>query len=79
MALPWVKGLKKTSDGQEEALEAERDRGPAEAGEVLHGHGMTMADAIRRIGISEVTLSSWRKAYDRMSGDQLRRLKALEK
>ena len=41
--------------------------------EVLHGQGMSMADAIRQLGISEVTYYRWRKEYGGMSGDQLRR------
>ncbi len=40
---------------------------------------MSMADAIRQLGISEVTFYRWRKEYAGMSGDQLRRLKELEK
>ena len=47
--------------------------------EVLHGQGMTMADAIRQLGVSEVTFYRWRKEYGGMSGDQLRRVKELEK
>ena len=47
--------------------------------EVLHVQGMSMADAIRQLGISEVTFYRWRKEYAGMSGDQLRRLKELEK
>ena len=47
--------------------------------EVLHGQGMSMADAIRHMGISEVTYYRWRKEYGGTSGDQLRRLKELEK
>ena len=47
--------------------------------EVLHGQGISMADAIRQLGISEVTFYRWRKEYAGMSGDQLRRLKELEK
>ena len=31
--------------------------------EVLHGQGMSMADAIRQLGISEVTFCRWRKEY----------------
>ena len=38
--------------------------------EVLHGQGMSMADAIRQLGISEVTYCRWRKEYGGMSGDQ---------
>ena len=33
-----------------------------------------MADAVRHLGISEVTYYRWRKEYGGMSGDQLRRL-----
>ena len=38
-----------------------------------------MADAIRQLGISEVTYYRWRKEYGGLSVDQLRRLKELEK
>ena len=43
------------------------------------GRAMSMADAIRQLGISEVTFYRWRKEYGGMSGAQLRRLKELEK
>ena len=36
--------------------------------EVLRGQGMSMADAIRQLGISEVTYYRWRKEYGGMSG-----------
>ena len=41
--------------------------------EILHGQSTSMADAIRQLGISEVTFYGWRKEYAGMSGDQLRR------
>ena len=47
--------------------------------DVLHSQGMSMADAIRQIGVTEVTFYRWRKEYGGLSGDQLRRLKELEK
>ena len=47
--------------------------------EVLHGQGLSMAESIRKLGISEVTFYRWRREYGGMSGDQLRRLKELEK
>lgn len=47
--------------------------------DVLHGQGMPMADAIRQIGVSEVTFYRWRKACGGMKADQLKRLKELEK
>jgi len=47
--------------------------------EVLRGQGMAMADAIRQIGVSELTYYRWRKQYGGMSRDQLRQLKELQK
>ena len=47
--------------------------------EVLRGQGLSMADAIRQIGVTEVTFYRWRKDYGGMGTDQLKRLKALEK
>ena len=41
--------------------------------EVFHGQGMSMADAIRQVGVSEATFYRWRKENGGMSGDQLRR------
>ncbi|MCO6389408.1 IS3 family transposase [Aliihoeflea sp. 40Bstr573] len=45
--------------------------------EVLRGQGMAMADAVRQIGVSELTYYRWRKQYGGMSRDQLRQLKEL--
>ena len=47
--------------------------------DVLHSQGMTIADAVREIGVSEVTFYRWRKNYGGMKADQLKRLKELEK
>jgi len=47
--------------------------------DVLHSQGMSMADAIRQIGVSEVSYYRWRKEYGGMRTDQLKRLKVLEK
>ena len=47
--------------------------------EVLQSQGMAAADAIRQIGVSEVTFYRWRKEYGGMAADQLKRLKELEK
>lgn len=47
--------------------------------EVLQSQGMSVADAIRQIGVSEVTYYRWRKEYGGMKADQLKRLKELEK
>ena len=43
--------------------------------EVLRGQGMAMSDAIRHIGVSELTFYRWRKKYGDMGADQLKELK----
>ena len=48
-------------------------------GDVLYSQGLSMADAIRQIGVSEVTFYRRRKEYGGMGADQLRPLKELEK
>ena len=45
----------------------------------MHSQGSTIADAIRQIGVSEVTFYRWRKEYGGMKIDQLKRLKEFEK
>ena len=47
--------------------------------EVLQSQGMAVADAIRRIDVSEVTCYRWRKEYRGMASHQLKRLKEVEK
>jgi len=46
--------------------------------EVLQGQGMTIADSVRQIGMTEQTYYRWRKQYGGMSRDQLKRLKEVE-
>lgn len=47
--------------------------------EVLSGRDVTMADAVRQIGVSELTYYRWCKQYGGMSRDQLRQLKEHQK
>jgi transposase-like protein len=47
--------------------------------EVLQGQGLTIADAVRQISVTEQTYYRWRKQYGGMSRGQLKRLKELEK
>ena len=47
--------------------------------EVLQSQGMAAADAIRQIGVSEVTFYRWRKEYRGMASYQLKRLKGSRK
>mgnify|MGYP003519838472 FL=1 len=46
--------------------------------DVLNGQGKSMAEAIRSIGVTEVTYYRWRSEYGGLKGDQVRRLKELE-
>ena len=57
---------------------AEEIVGKLRQAEFLHGQGMSMAEAIRQRGVSEVTYDRRRQEYGGLNGDQLRRLKDLE-
>ncbi len=46
--------------------------------DVLVSQGTSMADAIRQIGVSEVTFYRWRQEFGGLKSDQVRRLKELE-
>ncbi len=47
--------------------------------EVLQSQGMSIAEAVRQIGVTQQTYYRWRRQYGGMSRDQLKRLKELEK
>ncbi len=47
--------------------------------EVLQGQGMTIAAAVRQIGVTQQTFYRCRKLYGDMGWSQLKRLKELEK
>ena len=42
--------------------------------EVMTGQGTSMADAVRSIGVTEVTYDRWRSEYGGMKLDQMKRL-----
>lgn len=46
--------------------------------EVLTAQGRPVAEAIRSIGVTEVTFYRWRTEYGGLKGDQVKRLKELE-
>ena len=46
--------------------------------EVLTTQGQTVAEAIRSIGVTEVTYYRWRQEFGGLKGDQIKRLKDLE-
>ena len=47
--------------------------------EVLQGQGMTVAEAVRQIGVTQQTFYRWRKLYGGMGRTQLKWFKELEK
>ena len=47
--------------------------------DVLVSQGQSVADAVRSIGVTEVTYYRWRQEYGGMSVPQARRLKELER
>ena len=46
--------------------------------DVLVSQGQTVADAVRAIGVTEVTYYRWRQEYGGLKTEQVRRLKELE-
>jgi len=46
--------------------------------DVLNAQGKSMAEAIRLIGVTEVTYYRWRSEYGGLKGDQVKRLRELE-
>ena len=46
--------------------------------DLLMAQGKPVADAVRTIGVTEVTYYRWRNEYGGLKGDQVKRLKELE-
>lgn len=46
--------------------------------DVLVSQGQSVADAVRAIGVTEVTYYRWRQEYGGLKSDQVRKLKELE-
>jgi putative transposase len=46
--------------------------------DVLVSQGQSVADAIRSIGVTEVTYDRWRQEFGGLKSDQVRRMKELE-
>jgi putative transposase len=46
--------------------------------DVLTAQGRTVAEALRQIGVTEVTYYRWRSEYGGLKSDQVKRLKELE-
>ena len=46
--------------------------------DVLVSHGQSVADAIRSIGVTEVSYYRWRREFGGLKSDQVKRMKELE-
>ena len=46
--------------------------------DVLVSQGVAIAEAVRQIGVTEVTYYRWRQQYAGMKADEMKRLKELE-
>jgi putative transposase len=46
--------------------------------DVLVSQGQSVADAVRAIGVTEVTYYRWRQEYGGLKSDQVRKMKELE-
>lgn len=46
--------------------------------DVMTAQGTSVADAVRSIGVTEVTYYRWRQEYGGLKSDQIRRMKELE-
>jgi putative transposase len=47
--------------------------------DVLTAQGTSVAEAVRAIGVTEVTYYRWRQEYGGLKSDQVRRMKELER
>ena len=65
-------------NGEEERHTAEEIVAKLRQVNVLMAQGRPVADAVRAIGVTEVTYYRWRNEYGGLKGDQVKRLKELE-
>ena len=75
--LRYVFDIKEDCNGKE-AIQARRDRRQVAAGRCSSVTGQNMVDAIRQIGVSEVTYYRWRQEFGGLKIEQVKRLKDLE-
>ena len=66
-------------DKPEEIIGKLREAEAEAEAEVVLAQGGTVADACRRIGVTEQSYYRWRKEYGGLKMDQARRMKELEK
>lgn len=59
----------------EEAPQARRDRREATSVDVMVSQGQSVVDAIRSIGVTEVSCYRWRREFGGLKTDRMRRMK----
>ena len=74
--LRYVSDIKEDSNAKE-AYKPEEIVAKLRQVDVLVSQGQVMADAIRQIGVSEVTYSRWRQEFGGLKIEQAKRLKGL--
>ena len=75
--LRYVSDIKEDSNAKE-AYKPEEIVAKLRQVDVLVSQGQVMADAIRQIGVSEVTYYRWRQEFGGLKIEQVKRLKELE-
>jgi len=58
---------------------AEQIIGKLREAEILLSKGQAVGEVVRKLGVSEQTYYRWRKEFGGLKGDQVKRLKDLEK
>jgi transposase-like protein len=74
----WLYGLMEDCEMAGKRHKAEEIVTKLRQVDVLTAQGRSVAEAIRSIGVTEVTYYRWRSEYGGLKGDQVKRLKELE-
>jgi putative transposase len=74
----YVFGLKKRTKMPRKRHKPEEIVAKLRQVDVLASQGQSMAEAIRSIGVTEVTYYRWRQEYGGLRSDQVKRMKTLE-
>jgi len=74
----WLLSLMEESEMPTKKHKAEEIVAKLRQVDVLTAQGRPVAEAVRSIGVTEVTYYRWRSEYGGLKGDQVKRLKELE-
>ncbi len=73
-----LRPLKEDQDVEQETYARADHRQAAARVDVLTAQGTSVADAVRSIGVTEVTYYRWRQEFGGLKANQVKRLKELE-